>query len=119
MVVHPTFCSGTTRARRLLLHGPSMGQAILQSSSTTVSNPAASNITGTRRAVYKSYTLVKKLKVLRYVAKTSETEASRHFGISRTIIQGWKGLDRQPQNKNTLRKRAKAKVELDILRRGR
>jgi hypothetical protein len=95
---HPTLASG-----------PSMGHTILPSSSTTVSIPAASDTTGTRSAVYKSYTLVKKLEVLQYVAKTSETEASRHFGISRTTIQGWKGLDQQPRNKSTIGKKGKNK----------
>ena len=43
---------------------------------------------GTKSAVNKTYTLSRKLEVLHYVANSSETEASRHFGIPRSTIQG-------------------------------
>ena len=57
--------------------------------------------------VNKTYTLSRELEVLYYVANSSETEASRHFGIHRTTIQGWKGLDKQPEEKTTLKKKCK------------
>ena len=56
--------------------------------------------------VNKTYTLSRKLEVLHYVANSSETETSCHFHIPRTI-QGWKGLDKQPEEKSTLKEKCK------------
>lgn len=36
------------------------------------------------------------MEVLDYVAKNSETEASRYFGISRTTLRGWNDLEKTP-----------------------
>ena len=47
--------------------------------------------------------------MLRYVVNSSETEASLHFGIPRTTIQGWKGLEKQPREKSSLNKKHKNK----------
>ena len=57
--------------------------------------------------VNKSYTLLRKLEVLRYVANSSEAEASHHFGIPRTTIQGWKGLDKQPRDRRNKKRKNK------------
>ena len=48
--------------------------------------------------VNETYTLAQKLDVLKYAGRHSESEAGRHFGIPRTTIRGWKGLDQQPRN---------------------
>ena len=97
---------------------PAFGLATGQSSTlpsssiepaTEVSTDGKKKGAGTRSVVNKTYTLSKKLEVLHHVANFSETEASRHFGILRTTIQGWKGLDKQPKEKSTLKKKRKNK----------
>ena len=45
--------------------------------------------------------------MLRYVANSSEAEASRHFGIPCTTIQGWKGLDKQPRDRKSKKRKNK------------
>ena len=57
--------------------------------------------------VNKTYTLLRKLEVLWYVANSSEAEASRHFGIPCITIQGWKGLDKQPRDRKSKKRKNK------------
>ena len=57
-----------------------------------------------RSAVYKSYTLGKKLEVLAYVKTNSETKAAEHFKIPRTTISSWRGLDLVPNSQAKRRK---------------
>ena len=76
---------------------------------TEVSTDGKKKGARTRSVVNKTYTLSRKLEVLHYVANFSETGASCHFGIPRTTIQGWKGLDKQPKEKSTLKKKRKNK----------
>ena len=38
---------------------------------------------------------------------SSEAEAARHFGIPRTTIRGWKGLDKQPVDRTRKKSHAK------------
>ena len=57
-----------------------------------------------RSAVYKSYTLGKKLEVLAYVKTNSETKAAEHFKIPRTTILSWRGLDLVPNSQAKRRK---------------
>ena len=56
------------------------------------------NSSTSRSAVYKSYTLSKKLEVLVYVKANSETKAAEHFKIPRTTISSWRGLDLVPNS---------------------
>ena len=50
-----------------------------------------------RSTVYKSYTFAQKLEVLAYVKANSQSNAAEHFGIPRTTISSWKGLDQAPK----------------------
>ena len=61
-------------------------------------------------AVNKTYTLAQKMAVLKYAGTHSESEAARHFGIPRTTIRGWKGLDQQPRNKISQARKGKNKA---------
>lgn len=73
--------------------GPATGQSSTLPSSSKetaheVSTDGKKKGAGTRCAVNKTYTLSRKLEVLHYVANSSKTEASHHFGIPCTSIQG-------------------------------
>ena len=63
-----------------------------------------------RSAANKTYTLAQKLAVLKYAGRHSESEAAQHFGIPRTTIRGWKGLDQQPRNKISQARKGKNKA---------
>ena len=97
----PTPGSGLATGQSSTLPSNSKGPA------TEASTDGKKKGAGMRSAVNKTYTLSRKLKTLHYVANFSETEASRHFGIPRTTIQGWKGLDKQPKERSTLKKKCK------------
>ena len=60
-----------------------------------------------RSAVNKTYSLSQTLEVLQHMHTSSEAEAARHFGISRTTIRGWKGLDKQPVDRTCKKSHAK------------
>ena len=67
------------------------------STTIEVGSTSGKNIaTSLRKAVYSTYSLRQKLEVLDYMNAHNQTAASKHFGIPRSTLQGWKGLDNLP-----------------------
>ena len=101
--LQPATNSGSSKGQ------PSIQQSSSEESGTSKATTKGKKGEGTRSVVNKTYTLARKFEVLQYVSKFSESEASCHFGIPRTTIQGWKGLDKQPNKKKSLKKKGKNK----------
>ena len=83
------------------------------SSSKAISSPVVLKVKSKCSAVNNTYSLAKKLEVLKYVGQYSESEAARHFDIPRTTIRGWKDLDKKPVDKKmsyTCKKKGKNKA---------
>ena len=57
---------------------------------------AVSSFSSKRNSTFTTDSLRQKLKVLDYVKAHSEADASRHFGIPRTTLRGWKELEALP-----------------------
>ena len=74
------------------------GQAQQPAMPCSSSNSAGNKEKKKRSAVYKTYTLRQKLEVLDYVKSFSESQAANHFGIPRTTISSWKGINLQPKH---------------------
>lgn len=51
---------------------------------------------GTRKGVYRSYSLSQKLEIVRFARVHSEAAASRKYSVSRSTIYGWKDIDKEP-----------------------
>jgi hypothetical protein len=73
------------------------------------SNSAGNKEKKKRSAVYKTYTLSQKLEVLDYVKSFSESQAANHFGIPRTTISSWKGINLQPKHHPNAKPKTKGK----------
>ena len=52
-----------------------------------------------KRGVYRCYSLSQKLGIVHYVRQHSEAAASRHYGVSRSTIYGWKDINKKPVKK--------------------
>lgn len=85
--------------------------SIVSTDGVQVNTPTSSTITpaevqptvekSKKKSSYTTYTLGQKLTVLDYVKINGESSASRHFGIPRTTIRGWKGMECLPVNRPT------------------
>ena len=72
-------------------------QAVHRETQPTKPAQPQSSASSRKGTAYKTYTLGKKLEVLEYVKSFNESQAASHFGIPRTTISSWKGLNVQPK----------------------
>jgi hypothetical protein len=71
-----------------------------QSTGSTAVITAPAKSKGKRSNVYTTYTLGKKFEVLEYInAGHMDADAGRHFGIARTTIRSWKGMECEPKQR--------------------
>ena len=77
----------------------SMDQPSGSSQNPQATTTAPSSPVRKRKAVYASYTLRQKLEVVGYAKAHTDAEAARHFGIPRTTLGAWKGLELQPKDR--------------------
>ncbi len=51
------------------------------------------------RGVYRAYSLRQKMEIVHFARQSSETAASRKYGMSRSTIYGWRDIDKEPIEK--------------------
>ena len=81
-------------------------------SSKSTSNQSTNITKGKAKqsAFNKTYSIARKLEVVKYVKNHSETEAAHHFGIPRTTLREWKDLDKRPVERTSSSKKGKNKA---------
>ena len=71
-----------------------------QSTGSTAVITTQAKSKGKRSSVYTTYTLGKKFEVLEYIKLGhTDAEAARYFGIARTTIRSWKGMECEPKQR--------------------
>ena len=65
-------------------------------SQTSIADAEVEEKASARRGTYRTYSLRQKLEIVHYARQHSEAAASRHYGVSRSTIYGWKSIDKEP-----------------------